>query len=143
MNGSKKIFKLSRITGWLGIYLILPLMLLIMPALSVFAQSLSGVDLKWLEERERLSKWGRDPFLAPQEKQYGSRAKEEIPEAPLALSAIIYREGRGIAIINNKIMRVGDILDKMELVRIMEDRVILKGPKGEEELKVNKFALER
>lgn len=123
--------------------LVVLLIIVIIPTFSIFSQSLSGIDLKWLEKRERSLKWGRDPFLMPQGGPDGQQIKEESPETPLALSAIIYREGRGIAIINNKIMRVGDIMDKIELIRIMEDRVILKGPRGEEELKVNKFATER
>lgn len=127
----------------LGIYFVILLSLLITPTSSSLAQSLSGRDLKWLEERERSSKWGRDPFLVPQERQETPQAKEELQETPLSLSAIIYREGRGIAIVNNKIMRVGDIIDKMQLIGIMEDRVILKGPMEVKELKVNKFALER
>lgn len=124
------------------IWSLLPFLMVIL-ASYLFAQSLSGTDLKWLQERERTSKWGRDPFLIPQERQEAPQAKEELEETPLSLSAIIYREGRGIAIINNKILRVGDIIDKMQLIGIMEDRVILKGPREVKELTVNKFALER
>ncbi|MEK6576864.1 MAG: hypothetical protein AABZ05_04635 [Nitrospirota bacterium] len=127
----------------LGLFLSAFLILLMVPDHQGFAQSLSGLDTRWLEERDRSLKWGRDPFLIPQEKVDISKGKEEVLGPHLSLSAIIYRDGSGIAIINNKIMRVGDVIEKMELTGIMEDRITLRGPGGEEELRVNKFALER
>ncbi|MEK7872111.1 MAG: hypothetical protein AAB244_07005 [Nitrospirota bacterium] len=126
----------------LGLFLSVFLVLLV-PDYQIFAQSLSGLDTRWLEERDRFSKWGRDPFHIPQEKVDIPKGKEEDLGLKLSLSAIIYRDGSGIAIINNKIMRVGDVIEKMELTGIMEDRVTLRGPGGGEELRVNKFALER
>ena len=133
----------QRKKGERGLFLAIFLLLLLIPDHQVFAQSLSGLDTRWLEERDRSSKWGRDPFHIPQEKVDIPKGKEEDLGPKLSLSAIIYRDGSGIAIINNKIMRVGDVIEKMELTGIMEDRVTLRGPGGGEELRVNKFALER
>ncbi len=133
----------QRKNGKLGLFLSAFLILFTVPDHQGFAQSLSGLDTRWLEERDRSLKWGRDPFFIPQEKVDIPKGKEEVLGPRLSLSAIIYRNGSGIAIINNKIMRVGDVIEKMELTGIMEDRVTLRGPGGEEEIRVNKFALER
>ncbi len=133
----------QRKKGARGLLLTIFLILLLIPDHQGFAQSLSGLDTRWLEERDRSSKWGRDPFHIPQEKVDVPKGKEEDLGPKLSLSAIIYRDGSGIAIINNRIMRVGDVIEKMELTGIMEDRVTLRGPGGEEEVRVNKFAVQR
>ncbi|HUK55938.1 MAG TPA: hypothetical protein VLY20_04700 [Nitrospiria bacterium] len=101
------------------------------------AQPLSEINTQWLERQEKALQWGRDPFVLPgRTNAVGSEANGE-----LHLSAIIYRSGRGVAIINNKILRKGDKIDGKQITDILEDRVVLQGPAGEKELRVDKFVL--
>lgn len=102
-------------------------------------QSLSDLNLEWLKKKEEALRWGRDPFMLP-EKQPGDGGKEAA-SGEFRLSAIIYRAGRGVAIINNRIVRVGDVIEEMQVAEIQQDRVILKSASGNTELRVNRFVL--
>lgn len=104
---------------------------------SLFAQSLSDINLDWLERQEKYHQWGRDPFVLP------SNSGEPGKEGGLRLSAIIYRKNAGVAIINNRILRKGDQIDGKEVAQILEDRVILRDSSGDRELQVNKFSFGR
>ena len=103
------------------------------------AQSLSEINIQWLERQERALQWGRDPFALPGQ----SAGTGLATDGEFHLSAIIYREGRGVAIINNKILRKGDMIEGRRIAEILEDRVVLQGAAGEKELRVNKFVLGR
>ncbi len=89
-------------------------------------------------------KWGRDPFAAPGSRS--ARTPSDIHPSPpvvsaetaLSLSAIIYKEGEGAAIINDRIVRRGDSIDGMEVVEVFQDRVMLKGPSRVVELRVGR-----
>jgi hypothetical protein len=104
----------------------------------IFAQSLSDINLDWLERQEKYHQWGRDPFVIPSAMGEGLGK-----EGGLRLSAIIYRRNGGVAIINNRILRKGDRIDGKEIARILEDRVILRDSSGDRELQVNKFSFGR
>lgn len=69
-------------------------------------------------ERAKLA-WGRDPFVAPSEKEY------QIGE--LELKGISFDEEKGgYAFINNDIVKKGDAVGDYEVVDIEKDRVLLK-----------------
>ena len=103
------------------------------------AQPLSEMNTRWLKEQENTVQWGRDPFALP-----GRRAEGTvISDGEFHLSAIIYRAGRGLAIINNQILRKGDTIDGYRVLVIKKDRVVLRGAQGEQELRVNKFVMGR
>lgn len=103
------------------------------------AQPLSEINMQWLERQERALQWGRDPFALPSPSAGAGTATD----GEFHLSAIIYRAGRGVAIINNKILRKGDMIEGRRIAEILEDRVVLQGAAGEKELRVNKFVLGR
>jgi hypothetical protein len=103
------------------------------------AQPLSEINTQWLERQERALQWGRDPFALPSP----SAGAGISTDGEFHLSAIIYRAGRGVAIINNKILRQGDMIEGKRIAEIWEDRVVLKSAAGEKELRVNKFVLGR
>jgi hypothetical protein len=103
------------------------------------AQSLSEINTQWLERQEKALQWGRDPFALPSQ----SAGTGIATDGEFHLSAIIYRTGRGVAIINNKILRQGDMIEGRRIAQILEDRVVLQGAAGEKELRVNKFVLGR
>ena len=112
-----------------------------LPPLWAQERALSDINLEWLKKKEQALRWGRDPFLLP-EKQPGQGGKEAV-EGEFRLSAIIYRAGRGVAIINNRIVRVGDVIEEMKVAEIRQDRVILRSAAGNKELRVNRFVLSR
>ncbi len=99
----------------------------------------SEMDIRWLERQERAREWGRDPFALP-----GGPAGSAVEmNGDFHLSAIIYHSGRGLAIINNRILRPGDQIEGLRVSEILEDRVILEGTAGPRELRVRKFVLGR
>jgi hypothetical protein len=106
---------------------------------SLPAQPLSEINTQWLERQEKALQWGRDPFALPTP----SAGAAMTTDGEFHLSAIIYRAGRGVAIINNKILRKGDMIEGRRVAEILDDRVILQGAAGEKELRVNKFVLGR
>ncbi|MBI3609793.1 MAG: hypothetical protein HY204_03715 [Nitrospirae bacterium] len=112
---------------------------LLLNAASLGAQSLSEINTQWLERQEKARAWGRDPFALPS-RTTGAATETD---GEFHLSAIIYRSGRGVAIINNKILRMGDMIGGRRVAEIREDRVVLQSPSGEKELRVNKFVLGR
>jgi hypothetical protein len=123
---------------------VLSLFLLLTPCASrltgnLMAQSLSEINTQWLERQEKALQWGRDPFALPSQ----SAGTGIATDGEFHLSAIIYRAGRGVAIINNKILRKGDTIEGRRITEILEDRVVLQGAAGEKELRVNKFVLGR
>ncbi len=103
------------------------------------AQPLSEINIQWLERQERALQWGRDPFALPSPSAGAGTATD----GEFHLSAIIYRAGRGVAIINNKILRKGDLIEGRRIAETLEDRVVLQSAAGEKELRVNKFVLGR
>lgn len=118
--------------------LILSCILFTAPAV-LQAEPLSEINLDFLKRQEKALQWGRDPFALPDKRSgIGMRVDREFH-----LSAIIYRSGKGLAIINNKILRKGDKIDGRKIADIREDRVILRDTAGERVLRVDKFVLGR
>lgn len=84
--------------------------------------------------------WGRNPFLTPAEEFMLARgirskaemeAEKESPKMPLTtatvlrLEAIIISDSRKIAIINNKPVTEGDLVEGERVVRILPNEVVL------------------
>jgi apolipoprotein N-acyltransferase len=86
-------------------------------------------EVKILESKKaKKLKWVRDPFLSMEEQ--GLKASEELERITQpSLEAIIYNPERKLAIIEGKILTVGDRIDSKEVVEIRPDGVIL-GEKG-------------
>ncbi|MEK7448617.1 MAG: hypothetical protein AAB019_03930 [Planctomycetota bacterium] len=80
--------------------------------------------------------WGPDPFQPPGLKPKSFKVespkidKTNLPpvrsdEPPgLTLTGILYQPDRQTAIINNRVMRIGDIIDNAEIIEIQNNRVI-------------------
>jgi len=89
---------------------------------------------------EPFRRWGRDPFILPEMKS----SRNSIPtEDGLHLSAIIYRDGDGVAIINNRILREGDSVEGKRIEEILPDRVVLTDSTGRREIRVDQFKMDR
>jgi hypothetical protein len=69
--------------------------------------------------------WKRDPFLSMEEQ--GLKVSEELEKInEPKLSAIIYSPEHKLAIIEGKILKVGDKVDSKEIVEIKPEGVVLK-----------------
>ncbi|HLG22761.1 MAG TPA: hypothetical protein VI382_08085 [Candidatus Manganitrophaceae bacterium] len=99
-------------------------------------ESLLDMNIAYLEQKRILTRWGRDPFSLPPPS--GGEPSIEGRE-PLSLSAIIYREGKGAAIINDQIVREGDRIEGLEVEQVFSDRVFLREGSRVKELKVRQF----
>ncbi len=100
-------------------------------------KSLLDVNLNGLEKNESRYKWGSDPFFMPGT-QKGKEGAAKIDG--MTLNGVIHRNGSGIAIINNRIMRKGDAVAGKRLIEILVDRVILSDGDERIELMVEKFS---
>ena len=100
----------------------------------VWAQSPPEAGPPSAEKQDLALEWGRDPFALPPSSG-GTGAKGD---GEFLLSAIIFHPGGGAAIINNKILRQGDMIEGRRIMTILKDRVVLRGAAGEKELLVNK-----
>lgn len=105
------------------------------------APSLIDMNRAFLEEKQLTTEWGRDPFIlpVPPSEQTTSSSVETETGKSFSLSAIIYREGEGAAIINHRILRPGDRIEGMMVQEILFDRVILRDGSKRLELKVDQF----
>lgn len=103
--------------------------------------SLVDMNRAFLEEKQSTTEWGRDPFILPvppSEQAMSNRVETETGKS-FSLSAIIYRGGEGAAIINHRILRLGDRIEGMMVQEILSDRVILRDGSKLLELKVDQF----
>ncbi|WDT77119.1 MAG: hypothetical protein MPW16_07835 [Candidatus Manganitrophus sp.] len=118
------------------------LLLLTLPVFSAQnAPSLIDMNRAFLEEKQSAIDWGRDPFIlpAPLPEQALLNSVENDAGKAFSLSAIIYRDGEGAAIINHRILRLGDRIEGMMVQEILSDRVILREGSKIMELKVDQF----
>jgi hypothetical protein len=76
--------------------------------------------------------WTRDPFFAEREAPRQVKPASDQPaDAPAPLvSSILFSPDRKLAIVNGRIVRVGDRLPAGEIVDILRDAVVLKTPSG-------------
>lgn len=116
-----------------GLLVILALLLLVPAAGAI--EGLSDINLEWLKSRAEKERFGRNPFAF-----LSAKKKEAVT---LTVSAILYQDGRGSAIINNQILKEGDEIAGRRLVKVLPDRVQLEGADGITELKVERFLLQR
>lgn len=101
--------------------------------------SLSDVNVKGFEKNESKYKWGKDPFITPLSERFDKKGGASKIDG-MALSGIILRKGGGVAIINNKIMKKGDVIGGKRLIEILGDRVILADGDERIELLVERFS---
>jgi hypothetical protein len=110
-----------------------------MGASSTDARSLSDVNLSFLKQRKDSMEWGRDPFVLPVRPAGEPQQVANQIEKPFSLSAIIYNNGTGAAIINGRIVRKGDQIEGMEVSELHSDRVLLREGLRNLELRVDPF----
>jgi hypothetical protein len=88
--------------------------------------------------------WGRDPFALPPgiasagepagDESHGETAVEE--QATVRLTAILISGRTRLAVINERVVGVGDRVNQEEIISITPEQVILRGPFGRRVLPV-------
>lgn len=86
-------------------------------------ESLSDLNLIIPSKKIANAPWGRDPFAPLTGDEVGKPAN-------LKLTAIIYNAKKPSAIVNNKIIYVGDNVDGQKVIDITKQYVILRGSGG-------------
>jgi len=98
---------------------------------SIGAHGGDRIIFRKLQEETINLKVRRDPFVAGPAEQV-----EEVSVSGLTLSAIIWDKDNPIAIINEKISKIGDKIGTNKIVEIKQDRVILNDGTKDFELKL-------
>ncbi|MFA6349462.1 MAG: hypothetical protein WCY12_00850, partial [Candidatus Omnitrophota bacterium] len=80
---------------------------------------------QYIEEAE----WGRDPFSG---RMYSSENKA----SALRLIGIIWDEKEPLAMINERILKVGDMIQGKQIIRINSDSIVVDDGSKEIELKL-------
>lgn len=75
-----------------------------------------------LEQPETYSTWGRDPFSGFY--HLTSRQAKADSSDPLTLNGIIWKDGKGLALIGNEILKEGDRMGHLEIVAIKRNQVV-------------------
>lgn len=85
--------------------------------ISAKKETLEFKPMGTLKIEEDTEKWGEDPFV--RDFSYAAEMKS------LVVSAITISKNEAYAVINNQVVRVGDIIDGKKIVAIEKDRVIV------------------
>lgn len=83
------------------------------------SRSVNDEELSLQKEREKLN-WGRDPFAA-------AKISKEFRAANLQLKGISFgKDKKGLAFINNEIVKKGDIMGDYEVLEVEKHKVLLR-----------------
>lgn len=63
-------------------------------------------------------------------------AKTETPNAPLLQSVILRKGAEPRALVNGEWLRTGEAFGDLKILKILADRVVIKGPQGRQTLKM-------
>lgn len=82
-------------------------------------QAVNDEELSLQKERAKLN-WGRDPFAA-------AKISKEFSGASLQLKGISFgKDKKGLAFINNEIVKKGDIMGAYEVIEVEKHKVLLR-----------------
>lgn len=95
---------------------------------------LSELNMTGLEQLQ-VPRWGRDPFALP--------SKEAAISGELTLTAILYHPQSQLAIVNGRMVKVGDEIEGRQVVAIDPDHIVIREGKLTRRLEVPKFTMER
>jgi hypothetical protein len=100
---------------------------------STLSWELSDLNLTGLEQLQP-PRWGRDPFALP--------TKDEVLAGSLTLTAILYHPQSKMAIVNGRMVRVGDQIEGRQVVSIGPDHIVVREGRVTRRLEVAKFTME-
>jgi hypothetical protein len=116
-------------------FLILKMFLCVVFGPLVFAQS-EATDFS------AASSWGRDPFTSAEldmvtvDSMMGADVENEIRQRRFNLTGILKRGNRAVAIVDQELVREGDLIDDAEVLKIETEKVVLKQDDKELELRL-------
>ena len=112
---------------------------------AVGTQAPAAPDLSQLEPLpdvalDRAPVWPRDPFFDSRPKpapvSEPIAAAPVAPEAELVVATILHSADRRVAMVNGRIVRVGDSIGSAKVVDILPDAVVVDSPRGRRLLSV-------
>ncbi|WP_456440859.1 hypothetical protein [Caldithrix abyssi] len=72
------------------------------------------------------SRWGDDPFLIKKQvKKVTKRSRKMVKEPTFILKGISFRPQGSVALINDRIVKEGDVIEGYKVIKIEEKKVIL------------------
>jgi len=75
--------------------------------------------------KQYLEKWGRNPFYKKVEKKRVARIVKKQRKAKLILYAISIKDNNSVALINDKMVKIGDMIEGYTLKKIEKKKIIL------------------
>ncbi len=110
---------------------LLPLIFLsLLPLNYVVSETQVDADMGPEIEQTENNRWGRDPFYRDRTRENNegeNNVEEQEDKVDFLLSAIIFRDGKSVAIINDQIFRPGDKIGTDVIVsRILPHKVFLR-----------------
>lgn len=81
-----------------------------------------------------------NPFLTEEEERAFAEQGKRIPIDYFVLSAILYSSSASKAIINGRILEIGDYIDNKEIIEIQPEAVILKDSQSEYIVRLKRLA---
>ncbi len=72
-----------------------------------------------------ISSWGSDPFLRQQVVVAKRRSRKKVKRPTFKLKAISYRAEGSVALINDRVVKVGDVLSGYKVLKIDSRQVVL------------------
>ena len=78
-----------------------------------------------VERKEYLNKWGRNPFYKKVEKKRVAKVVKHKRKVNLNLYAISMKDNNSVALINDKMVKIGDMIEGFTLQQIAKKKVTL------------------
>lgn len=94
-------------------------------AVNVASLKDSTVKIQNKTNKSYLTEWGEDPFYIPEIMKITKRRRHKIYTPKLQLFAISYKGDQSAALINDKFLRAGDLIEGFYLKKIEKNRVLL------------------
>ena len=82
-------------------------------------------NLKKEQDKQYLEKWGRNPFYKKIEKKKAVRVVKKTKTVNFKLHAVSMKDNNSVALINDKIVKIGDMISGYTLKKINKKQVIL------------------
>lgn len=91
------------------------------------------------QDKQYLEKWGRNPFYKKTEKKKAVRIFKKTKTINLRLHAVSMKDNNSVALINDKIVKIGDMISGYTLKKINKKQVILSDGQKTITLKLNTY----
>lgn len=90
-------------------------------------------------KQQYLEKWGRNPFYKKVERKKTAKKKVQKRKIKLFLYAISMKDNNSVALINDKVVKIGDMISGYTLQKIEKKQVTLSDGKNKIVLKLDTY----